>query len=442
MDGNELPAGWIRVESKSRPNKYYFHHVATKMSLWKIEDVKKENQKIKLRATKNRSPKKTAKTAIQEATSGISGSSKAIKRNVDKPRATKQERNSLGDEKRGSEGRTLPKKIPKIQKHEDSIIKNIASKVANAQKKPLKKNLAAQRMKDLKSKLREDVPLPGNPKLETSLPQEKLEALKCAMLEAKPPKPTEQAKPKPPAEEIPAPKCDSPNEVEMMDVSEEPADYEPMDWEEIPEEKILQEISEIRRINSVDDVLSEPPTKRHFSLMDADFYVVVDTNVLLSNIDFVEEIRGKMFKGESEDFSPLPVNFKTTSPISDIGKATIYLPYIVLDELDRLKTREEKVAKLARRSITFIETCFNQKDAFFVGQSATESVKKHLIPISSGDDEILNCCLQIKEITKKVLLLSNDKNLRNKAFVNRITSLSRDMMNFADFNVKNEITFE
>lgn len=114
----------------------------------------------------------------------------------------------------------------------------------------------------------------------------------------------------------------------------------------------------------------------------------------------------------------------------------------MLIELDRLKTREENVAKLARRAITFIDECFLQKDPFFIGQSAAESVVKQIIPIDSGDDEILNCCLQIQEITKKVILLTNDKNLRNKAFVNKIESLSRDMLHFFEYNVKNDMKFD
>lgn len=77
-----------------------------------------------------------------------------------------------------------------------------------------------------------------------------------------------------------------------------------------------------------------------------------------------------------------------------------------------------------------------------IGQSAVESLQKPIISIDSGDDDILNCCLQIQEKTKKIILLSNDKNLRNKAFVNKVESFSRDMLNFIDYNIKNELKFE
>lgn len=119
------------------------------------------------------------------------------------------------------------------------------------------------------------------------------------------------------------------------------------------------------------------------------------------------------------------------------------MPYIVLRELDKLKTSLENVAKLARRAINWIDVCFSKKDEFLIGQSGIDSVSvRQFIPIESGDDEILNCCLQIQETTKTIILLSNDKNLRNKAFVNKIESYSKDMLNCVDFNKNNEIRFE
>jgi len=155
---------------------------------------------------------------------------------------------------------------------------------------------------------------------------------------------------------------------------------------------------------------------------DDHFIIVVDTNVLLSNIDFINDIKGKMFK--------------------DIGKGIIYIPYIVLCELDKLKVPDDNVARLARRAITFIDGCFAKKDPHVIGQSAVESARRQMIPVECGDDQILNSCLLIKETTKKLILLTNDKNLRNKAFVNKIEALSRDVLNYYEFNITNQISFE
>lgn len=77
-----------------------------------------------------------------------------------------------------------------------------------------------------------------------------------------------------------------------------------------------------------------------------------------------------------------------------------------------------------------------------MGQSALDNLKAKAIPVDTADDEILNCCLQTQEKTKKMILLSNDKNLRNKAFVNRIEAYSRDMLYLIDYNFKNDIKFD
>lgn len=121
--------------------------------------------------------------------------------------------------------------------------------------------------------------------------------------------------------------------------------------------------------------------------------------------------------------------------------ACIYIPYIVLCELDMLKTRDGNISKAAQRGIKTINEYFKDKDAFVTGQSVKED-RRELIPIDSGDDRILNCAFQLKELTNKVLLLSNDINLRNKAFVNEIEAYSVDMLNYADFNMTNAIKFE
>jgi rRNA-processing protein FCF1 len=106
-----------------------------------------------------------------------------------------------------------------------------------------------------------------------------------------------------------------------------------------------------------------------------------------------------------------------------------------------LKLREESISRLARTAISFIDECFKSKDEYLLGQNAIES-SRELIEIDSGDDYIINCALQMKEFTSKIIVLSNDKNLRNKAFVNHIEAFSSDMLNYADYNFTNKIKFE
>lgn len=125
----------------------------------------------------------------------------------------------------------------------------------------------------------------------------------------------------------------------------------------------------------------------------------------------------------------------------DLGRACIYIPYMVLCELDMLKTREGNISKAAQRGIKTINSYFETKDSYFVGQSIIED-SREVIPIESGDDRILNCAFQLKEVSDKILLLSNDINLRNKAFVNGFEAYSVDMLNYADFNSTKTINFE
>lgn len=121
--------------------------------------------------------------------------------------------------------------------------------------------------------------------------------------------------------------------------------------------------------------------------------------------------------------------------------ACIYIPYIVLCELDMLKTRDGNISRVAQRGIKTINEYFKEKDCWVTGQSVKEDTRE-LIPIDSGDDRILNCAFQLKELTNKVLLLSNDINLRNKAFVNGFEAYSVDMLNYSDYNLTNTIKFE
>ena len=433
MEGNEkLPDGWIRVQSKSRPDKVYFYHKDKKISLWKIEDIELLNQKVRLKQTKLQSPKKPAAMTIIKPVRGVAAESKVIKKNTAKERMEKLQKKLTDEVSRGIDhpASTAHKQHKiKINRHEDSIIKNIPAKILTGHKKFIRdaedvKNSAAKRMKTLKNELKKEksqnncvTPAPGS---STGY------KLKNVPNETKLKLPPDAA-------------ADEKQDVEMMDVSfssEHISDYEPMEWEEIDEKIVLEEIQKIRRMNSTDDHISH---RENFVSVVSDFYIIVDTNVLLSNIEFIKEIKGKMFKGKLLLNNLQDSNF--SSP-TDIGKATIFLPYIVLNELDRLKIRDGDVARLARRSIAFIDECFKQNDSFFTGQSAEESVKNQLIPIDSGDDEILNCCLQIQKNTRKIILLTNDKNLRNKAFVNKIESFSKDMLNFVHFNVKNDIKFD
>lgn len=58
-----------------------------------------------------------------------------------------------------------------------------------------------------------------------------------------------------------------------------------------------------------------------------------------------------------------------------------------------------------------------------LGQTAVED-KNHLITIQNNDDRILNCCLQLREQSKKVILVTNDIHLLNKGRINEVESIT------------------
>lgn len=283
MDGNEkLPQGWVKVQSKSRPDKVYFYNIETGVSLWKIEDLKKLDQG-RVKSAKRQSPTKPAAMTVKKSVSGVANESKVIKKNGAKERMTKLQKKLSDDIKRGENSKD-PEMVKK--KPPEKVVKQAA--VKEVRKVPEdKKNVAAQRMKKLNKELKREEDSGKNSKKPESLPKSKV-----------PLKRVNNELPKPETKNIP-------EEVELMDVSyeenqsEELDDYalEPMDWEEIPEEKIILEVQKIRTTNLSAEVSSFSP-RRPFNSSTGDFFIVVDTNVLLSNIEFLREIKGKMFKGE------------------------------------------------------------------------------------------------------------------------------------------------
>lgn len=101
------------------------------------------------------------------------------------------------------------------------------------------------------------------------------------------------------------------------------------------------------------------------------------------------------------------------------------MPYAVIQELDGIKSRSAKsLSSLAMKAIHFLNKNFQSQSQFVKGQTSIES-NKNLIEIENSDDKILNCCIQLSQKTKAVLLLSNDVNLRNKSLIHQVNAYSK-----------------
>ncbi|XP_032663477.1 transcriptional protein SWT1 isoform X2 [Odontomachus brunneus] len=195
--------------------------------------------------------------------------------------------------------------------------------------------------------------------------------------------------------------------------------YEEMDWEPMKDEEITLEVEDIRaQLNNKNcanvsncslentTVLTQPLESQEKGPL----YIVIDTNVFLTNLEIIEEARDATFKNYPRPF--------------------IVIPWTVIRELDYLKndkSRSETLCTKARKAISFINKHFASKHPRIVGQTREQAAtNKENFCIDCPDDEILQCCLQIKNLKKDAVLLSYDKNLCTKAMIHRIMTVGRD----------------
>lgn len=142
--------------------------------------------------------------------------------------------------------------------------------------------------------------------------------------------------------------------------------------------------------------------------------LVVDTNIVISNLDIVEELH---------------------QLAAQYGHIIIF-PWVVLQELDVLKScdasidrnplhsmhsKGKRVGVKARKGINWIYERFAHMDPYVVGQKMTDTLTK----TSQNDDAILDCCVYFREVHEAfTVLLSNDKNLCTKALIHGIRTVT------------------
>ncbi|KAL3274785.1 hypothetical protein HHI36_019569 [Cryptolaemus montrouzieri] len=141
-----------------------------------------------------------------------------------------------------------------------------------------------------------------------------------------------------------------------------------------------------------------------------DLYIVVDTNIFLSDLNILQEI---VRCGSSGGTKPV-----------------FYIPWMVLSELDFMKddkTTSSDLKSRANEAVHFINKTLIEGDRKLIGQNIYDTEKQSYVG-KSPDDKILACCLQAREKFHNVIFLSNDVNLRNKLLVNGIPALSTTEM--------------
>ncbi|XP_057333316.1 transcriptional protein SWT1 [Microplitis mediator] len=214
--------------------------------------------------------------------------------------------------------------------------------------------------------------------------------------------------------------------------------YEEMDWEPSEEEKIVFEIQNVRsQLPTGDDVQMIEMTKNGLDLTDnvtlretsdslRKLYIVVDTNVFLSNLQAIEEARDAVFK-----FYHRPI---------------IIVPWTVIRELDFIKddksnSRPASLKTKARQAIQFLNNHFAEKHPRILGQTFADVLaNRQKFELECPDDEILQTCLQIKTAGHHVVLLTYDKNLCNKAMINNVIFIGKnDPLEKIDYLKESEI---
>ncbi|XP_043660460.1 transcriptional protein SWT1 [Drosophila teissieri] len=207
--------------------------------------------------------------------------------------------------------------------------------------------------------------------------------------------------------------CNITNSSAFNGSSSSDIEPEPMEWEESIEDEPPKKDQDEDEEEEEDDILvmrqaadgEELPTR----LVDH-MYFVLDTNVLMHNIKFVESLTEVVLPGT-------------------VG-SMLYIPYIVIKELDKLKGQyqsDDPKRLIAVRAIRYLNTKFDES-LEIQGQSAVEEAE-HLIKVDCPDDSIVNCCLQLQEQVPSMMLLTNDENLRLKANASDIqVSCRSDLM--------------
>ncbi|XP_076195674.1 transcriptional protein SWT1 isoform X1 [Aptenodytes patagonicus] len=138
--------------------------------------------------------------------------------------------------------------------------------------------------------------------------------------------------------------------------------------------------------------------------------VVIDTNIMISHLEFVRSLK-------SED-------------IPGVSRLALIIPWVVLQELDNLKKGKmlQHVRDKAIPAVQFIYMCLKNQDSKLWGQSMQlASQKIYGLSDENNDDRVLQCCLQYQNLFPQavVILCTDDKNLCSKAIVSEVKAFCK-----------------
>ena len=189
---------------------------------------------------------------------------------------------------------------------------------------------------------------------------------------------------------------------------------------DLVEQKVLHELMTIRHTTCIEQMDYESSfsqsllssSNQAVVMQTNSLILVIDTNVLLSNLSFLMELRTILFP--------------------NISKILFLIPWVVLQELDYIKSSNPSLNKNAREAINFLHQEFRDSSKNVLGQTMDEDlafVNRLQSVRFNNDDRILHCCLeQIRKwngVNVLVVMFTNDKNLVTKCEVNSASVVSR-----------------
>ncbi|KAG0052674.1 hypothetical protein BGZ83_002283 [Gryganskiella cystojenkinii] len=162
--------------------------------------------------------------------------------------------------------------------------------------------------------------------------------------------------------------------------------------------------------------------------------VILDTNVLISHLNFIQSLISAHGTSISDNKKSLSRPGSPQEP-----QILFIIPWVVIRELDGLKGggrgggSEVDLSEKARRAIRYVHDEM-EKPADrrkLRGQKISECMEKQ----DQNDDYILDCCRYFQTAypnakKTRVNLFSNDRNLCVKALIHDITPISREKVNF------------
>ena len=331
-DSNEkLPPNWIKKGSKSHPDKFFYHNTITKKSVWKLSDLPMQ--------TTNKDKSKTKSPNKQQSTS-LSHGLKSIKRNIAEDRLkslkttlSKEVINEIkNDQKILTQNNATTSESPRSgKKHTQSS----HLRPSSSSMKGTRKNLAQQRLKHLTSTF--DV-IPAE--IQSAVPIKHKIKQSAKIIKSSPMKITtsnvnhdmftpnrsltsnnfnDNSTPnrsvtanfdtdlstrkilKATRRRTVQDRLDINTDVFMLDVSGDNTNEEfddTMEWEEIPVEKIVEKVQNVRNNPDILSMSSNNKIRtshRNVQHSEDHFYCVIDTNVFLSNLDIIKAMVGQVY---------------------------------------------------------------------------------------------------------------------------------------------------